>query len=105
MTADQANELALFAFVAGLVVALGSTLFRILHLWLRGHELPYLIWRDLVVFGGFALTFVLIACARVFEWDVRDELWWTAVTAIPSLVAVWTYVVYELFVIGHRRDR
>ena len=102
---EVVNGIILAAFTLGLLAAFASTGIRMLRLWLAGHKLPELIWRDFVGWGLLCFTFLLIAIGRAFEWTVREQLWWFLVTGAPAIAAVWVYVYFELFVIGHRRDR
>lgn len=109
-TVEAVNAAALALFVLGLVLGVGSTGFRVIQLWMRGHNRPQLIYRDLAVFGLLCFTFLLIGIARVLGWQIMTwpdgaRLAWTVLTAAPAVAAVWVYVYFEFRVIGHRRDR
>lgn len=104
MTVEVVGAVALMLFVAGVLLGFGSTAFRLVRLHRAGIPLPRLIWRDVMVFGGLALTFVAIGIHRVMGFPFADELWWALGTSSVAVIAVWIYVYYELAVVGHRRD-
>lgn len=104
MTPELVTLLSLVAFVAGLLVVVGSITLRLVRLHRAGIHLPRLIWRDVLVFGGLALTFVAIGFHTALgrPWD--NEVWWRLATGLLAGASVWLMAYYELFVIGHRRD-
>lgn len=104
MTPELVNRVALALFTVGVLLGFGSTAFRLVRLHLAGIPLPRLIWRDVVVFGGLALTFVAIGVHRVLDMPFAGELWWSLASASVAVIAVWVYVWYEFAVVGHRRD-
>lgn len=104
MTAELVTLLSLVAFVALLILVVGSITVRLLRLHRAGIPLPRLIWRDVLVFGGLALTFVAIGVHTAAGRPFDDEVWWRAVTGLAAVGSVGLMAWYELFVIGHRRD-
>ena len=104
MTVEGVGVGALVLFVAGVLLGFGSTAFRLIRLHRAGITLPRLIWRDVLVFGGFAITFVAIGIHRVMGLPFADELWWAVGTSSVAVIAVWIYDFYEFVIVGHRRD-
>lgn len=104
MTPETVNGIALTLFVAGLMMAVVSTTFRLVRLRRAGIPRPVLIWRDLAVFGLLAGTFALLLAHRAAGLPFVGELWWALLTAGAAVLAIGVYVYYELVVIGHRRD-
>lgn len=104
MTPEFVTLLSLVAFVAGLLLVVGSIAYRLVRFVRAGIKLPRLIWRDALVFGGLALTFVAIGThtAAGRPWD--NEVWWRAATGLLANVSAYVMAWYEFFVIGHRRD-
>ena len=104
MTADLVSLVALVLFVVGLLLAAGSITFRLVHFVRRGIPRPRLIWRDGLVFGGLAVTFVAVGIHSAVGRPFDEELWWRVGTGLLAVASVWTRAYFELFVIGHRRD-
>ena len=104
MTPEALSAVALVLFVLGVLLAFGSTAYRLVRLHRSGIALPRLIWRDAAVFGGLTLTFSAIGLHRAAGMPFADEAWWVISTSSVAVGAVWIYVYYEFLVIGHRRD-
>lgn len=104
MSVELVNRVALLLFSLGVLLGFGSTAFRLVRLHRAKIRLPRLIWRDVAVFAGLALAFLAIGVHRVLGAPFSAEVWWAASTATVAIAAVWIYVIYEFFVVGHRRD-
>lgn len=104
MTPEDISAVALVLFIVGVLLAFGSTVYRLVRLHRSGIALPRLIWRDATVFGGLTFTFSAIGLHRAMGLPFADEVWWVVATSSVAVGAVWTYVYYEFLVIGHRRD-
>lgn len=104
MSVEVVNRAALLLFSAGLLLGAGSVAFRMWRLHRAGIELPRLIWRDVVLAGGLGGAFVAIGLHRLAGLPFANEVWWAVLIAGAAVVAVWTFVYYEFWVIGHRRD-
>lgn len=108
---DLVNTVAFVLFWLFLFVAAGTTLARVAYYRVMGYRRPRLLTRDAVLVGGFALSFGLILfvrTARAFGVDVGPlggSLVWSLVTATPAVVALGTYLYFELFVIEKGGDR
>jgi hypothetical protein len=95
-------------FVTMLTVGASTTLARVVYYERHGFDRPALLVRDALVFGGLAVSFLLIALARFvdalgFDSSGRvDSSSWLLVTSLPALVAVAVYLYYELVVIDRR---
>ena len=101
MTPELVTLISLVAFVIGLLLTAGSITFRLVRFVLRGIRRPQLIWRDALVFGGLAVTFLAIGIhtAAGRPWDL--EVWWRAATGLLANIAMYLMVYYEFFVIKH----
>ena len=89
-------------FATGLWFGAMRTLFRIYRYRRMGWKYPELIWRDITVQGGFAVTVALLTIARLLvalgvSQAFRGQLWWIVLTMVPALIAVWVYAYYEVF--------
>ena len=105
MTPGLVYSVALILFVGGLIIGVGSTGLRILSFHLNRIEQPTLIWRDVQVIGGLSLSFLIIAIHRAAGGPFADEAWYAFVSAAPGVYGALVYCYFELWVIGHRRDR
>lgn len=67
---------------------------------------PYLLWRDLILFNGLAIPFLVILLARALGLasTIRDELIWSIITGTPAVVGVWFWLGVELFGLSRRDD-
>lgn len=97
---------ALVLFVAPLFVGAATTVARVLLYRRERRPRPVLLTRDVIVIGGLALSFTLIAFVRVLGLVpvVRESVVWAIATSTPAVVAAFTYAWYELFVIERGRD-
>lgn len=91
-------------FILGLLLSLVTTGGRVLYLVRQKRRRPELLYRDLVVMGGLAASFVLIASVRLLPPELRSAITsgnvlWAAATTLPAVVAVLVYLYFELFVI------
>ncbi len=96
-------------FLAGFVIGAMTTLARVLYYFLHKIQRPRLLTRDVVVWGGLALSFAQIAVIRFLPSEVRVQLTannvgWALATTLPAVIAVCTYVYYELWVIERTRE-
>lgn len=105
----------LLAFAAFALVGALTTAARIAYYLAHERERPVLLYRDAVVMIGFATTFGLLLIGRVLvrsgaisAESLRDNVIWAVLTTAPAVIAVATYVYFELFVIerggDHQRD-
>lgn len=91
-------------FLAGFLVAVITTGARVIW-YIRHHEpRPRLLDRDVVVKSGMFVSFGLIAAIRFLPPDQRaavtqGNVGWALITTIPAVVAILTYVAYEIWVI------
>lgn len=91
-------------FLGGFAIGALTTLGRVLYYFLHRIQRPRLLTRDVIVWGGLALSFAQIAIVRFLPPEVRTQLTqgnlgWALSTTLPAVVAVLTYVYFELFVI------
>lgn len=102
---DIVKLLEFWAFWVFLFVGAISTFARIGYYRAHGYRRPKLLVRDVVVIGGFALSFGLVLVARAASaagYDtsgLTDNLLWTLATGIPALAAVAVYAYFEIFII------
>jgi hypothetical protein len=96
-------------FLAGIGLAFVTTGARFLF-YVRYHRPPpRLLNRDVLVKGGYALSFGLIAGIRLLPLEVRTGLnlsqnvAWALITAVPACVSAVTYCYFELAVIPRAR--
>lgn len=88
---------AFFLFLAIGAMSVGA---RVAFYRAKGFPRPRLLNRDAVFMLGFALSFGLVLSARVVDIpNLRDNLWWALLTDIPAIIAVATFVYFEVFVI------
>lgn len=100
MEPTEIADLAIFlAFVLGLALATGRLAWRLWRYHQQHIPWPKLAGRDIIAFGGLLLPFVLILLARAIPLPVADELSWRIMTGVPALIAVYTLVYFEWFVI------
>lgn len=90
-------------FLGGLFVGAATTLARVLFYRAQGRPRPDLLTRDILVYGGLAISFGIIAAVRFLPLEERQALagnvLWAVVTSIPAAFGVLVYCYYELFVI------
>lgn len=96
-------------FLGGFVIGALTTLARVVYYFLHRVQRPRLLNRDIVVWGGLALSFAQIAAVRFLPLDVRTQLTagnvgWALSTTLPAVIAVVTYCYYELWVIERTKD-
>lgn len=96
-------------FLLGLFVGTVTTLARVVFYRIHGKRRPRLLTRDLVVFGGLALSFGLITVVRFLPIPTRAAMTsgnviWALVSTVPAVMAVAFYCYVELFVIGRARE-
>lgn len=90
----------LLAFLFFLIVAAVTTIARVAMYRVMGFRRPRLLKRDAILVTGFAITFGAIMVARVVNaTGLRNNVAWALATTVPALIAIGTYVYYELFVI------
>lgn len=95
----------LLAFLAFLIVAAVTTMARVAMYRVMGFRRPRLLKRDAIFVTGFAITFGAIMVARVANaTGLRNNVAWALATTIPALIAIGTYVYFELFVIERSPD-
>ncbi len=99
------TAVALLLFALGLAFGAGSTIVRMLRFHRHHIRQPRLIWRDVSVFGLLALAFLLIAINRAIGWQFTLEPWWVLLTSALAIGAIGVYDYYELFVVGHVREK
>lgn len=104
MSVELVNRVALIAFILGLLLGAVSVAWRMVQLRRAGIRLPRLIWRDVTLVGGLGGSFVAIGVHRALGEPFRGQLWWALLLAGIAVGAVWTFVWFEVLVIGHRRD-
>lgn len=100
--------LAGITFLIGLFVGAVSTLARVVYYRIHGTRRPRLLTRDVLVYGGLALSFGLIAGVRLLPLDVRlalttGNVGWALATSVPAVIAVIVYCYFELAVIERAR--
>lgn len=109
---DVVNVIYLFAglaFLGGIVLGWLSTLARVVYYYRNNVTRPRLLTRDVLVKGGYSVSFVLIALVRLLPTDQRlaldlsGNVWWAVLTAIPAALSSLVYLWYELFVIERAR--
>jgi hypothetical protein len=91
-------------FLVGFAIGALTTLARVVYYSIHRIRRPRLLTRDVVVWGGLALSFAQIASVRFLPSDVRTlfttgNVVWALTTTIPAVVAVVTYCYFELWVI------
>jgi hypothetical protein len=91
-------------FLGGFVIGALTTLARVLYYRIHNIRRPRLLTRDVVVWGGLAVSFALISAVRFLPAEVRMQftagnVGWALATSIPAVAAVLTYVYFELWVI------
>lgn len=96
-------------FLGGFAIGAMTTLARVLYYFLHRIQRPRLLTRDVIVWGGLALSFAQIAIVRFLPPDIRNGLTaanvgWALSTTLPAVLAVCTYVYYELWVIERTRE-
>lgn len=104
MTVAELNDIidavSLVAWWTLLFVGAASTIARVAYYRAKGFRRPRLLVRDAVVIGGFAWSFGLILLVRALGiTGLSENTLWKLVTAVPALIAVGTYVYFELAVI------
>jgi hypothetical protein len=95
------NAIVLIVYIGALLLGAAKTAQRVVSYSRRHLRRPRLLTRDLIVFGGHALTFLLVGLNRAFNWGptVSGRWWWIVISATPALVGVLTYCWFEFFVI------
>lgn len=95
------NLTVLVVYVGALVFGASTTFRRAWWFHSHGQRRPRLLTRDLIVFGGHALTFLSIVIARAFGWGpfVSGRWWWIVASAGGAVVGALTYCWYEVRVI------
>lgn len=91
-------------FLGGFAIGALTTLARVLYYFLHHIQRPRLLTRDVIVWGGLALSFAQITAVRFLPPDLRVQLTqgnvvWALATTIPAVVSVCTYVYFEMWVI------
>lgn len=92
------NSLYLFIFVCELMVVFVILMNRTrLYRRAKWHP-PYLLRRDIILFGGILLPFLAIFIRRWLGLDITTELLWIIITGTPPVLAVayWLYVELRL---------
>lgn len=95
-------------FLVGLFIGAVSTLARVVFYRANGTKRPRLLTRDVLVYGGLALSFGLIAGVRLLPLEVRlalttGNVGWALATSVPAVVAMVVYCYFELAVIERVR--
>lgn len=101
------HALAFVAFWLIVLVSAVSVAGRVAYYRAHGFKRPRLLTRDAIWHGGVALSFGLILGARAIDAQgLRNSLLWALGTDIPAIIAVSTFLYFELFVIerGRRTD-
>lgn len=104
MGAETLTTIFFGVFVALLVVAAVTTVGRVVAKLFWHIPLPRLLIRDAITMAGLTLPFLMIFAARAasseFKEGLRGNLLWITVTSVPAIIALATYVYFEIFVIG-----
>lgn len=103
----QTLNVVILLLFTGLVIAGGvRTLIRYLEYKYVGRGVPSLLKRDVISRNGLAFSFAMILLARAadFGYQVREQIWWVLLTAIPAIFGAAVYAYYEFFVIDKRAD-
>jgi hypothetical protein len=92
-------------FLGGILLGWISTLARVVY-YARNHvPRPRLLTRDVLVKGGYSVSFTLIALVRLLPAETRAALDlagnvpWALLTSIPAAFASLVYLYFEWFVI------
>ncbi len=97
---DVVHSVAFATFWLLLFAGALSPAARVAYYHAHGYERPRLLNRDIVFIGGMATSFGIILFARAVDIpNLRDSLPWALVTDAGGIIAVVTYVYFELFVI------
>lgn len=108
MTNPQAVQLIYtilgWVFLLALLAGFSRTAARVLYYARHKGTRPRLLTRDVIVYGGFSITFGLITLVRLLPQDDRVALTtgnvlWALSTTVPACIAVLTYLYFELFII------
>lgn len=108
---DVVNSITFAAFFVLLAVGTVSTAARVAYYRVHNEERPRLLIRDLLMIGGFSLSFgaiLLVRVLRALGLDVTGlstNVWWAIGSALPAVIAVAVYAWFELFVIERGQDQ
>jgi hypothetical protein len=96
-------------FLGGLFLGALTTIARVVYYRIHRTARPRLLTRDLIVYGGLALSFGLITLVRFLPVETRQQVTtgnvlWAIATTVPAVLAVLYYCYIEIFVIGHVSD-
>ena len=90
-------------FLGGLFLGAATTFARVLFYRAQGRERPELLTRDILTYGGLAISFGIISAVRLLPLDQRQALsgnvLWAVATSIPAALGVLVYCWFEIFVI------
>lgn len=111
MTTETLSAVIFVVFVGLVVVAVISTGARYFRYRRRGMKPPLLLKRDVALFVGLAIPFVILAAVRVFpelretvtDGEGRPHFWYLILTGLPPIGGLAVYCWFELAVI--ERDR
>jgi len=89
----------LVLFTIGVTLTAGRLWGRVQEYRKAQDKIPWLLWRDVVLFTGLAIPFLFILFARAsgIAPIIRDEVAWTVVTGTPPVLAVWFWFWVEQF--------
>jgi hypothetical protein len=98
------NTFAFTIFLFLVVVGGLRTGMRVIEYRRAKRPVPVLLIRDVLSRNGLAISFVLILLVRALDIGplVRDQLWWTALTALPAIFGAAVYAYFEFFIIDKR---
>lgn len=101
------NLFYLTTFVIGVFLGLLRLTYRVFEYRRARWDQPFLLRRDLALFLGLGLSFLLIAMSRAFGWQsvVAGQPWWTVITSTPGVAGVWYWVYIEYFKLNPKKKR
>lgn len=91
-------------FLFGMFAGTARTLARVVYYLRNGTQMPRLLIRDAICWGGFSVSFGLITLIRFLPPEQRIALTlgnvlWAIATVVPSCIAVFAYLYFEVWVI------
>lgn len=98
------------AFLVGIFVGWAFTLKRVLKYRRKGWAIEPILRRDLIVKGGYTISFGLIVLVRFLPLEIRQALnlssnvLWALLTSVPAAIGSLTYLYFEVFVIDPGPD-
>lgn len=106
---DVVNSVVFLVWWLFVLVGFVSTASRVAYYRAKGFRMPLLLFRDVSLFAGLAISFGLIIGARAVDLalviNLRDSLAWSVLTSAPALYGVAVFVYFEVFVIEKGNNR